>query len=94
MARINIRLDEGLLERVKERAPEGGMTAWIVRLMEKDLGVPSKQAKLERLMARVDALEDFEEFIRGRIAKSEPVKPARQMPTTTRSEPAVEMDGR
>ena len=71
MARINIRLEDGLLERIKATVPEGQMSAWLVGLMEVALDGPKQEdLTIARVMKRLDALEDFEQFIRDRIAKS------------------------
>jgi hypothetical protein len=72
MARINIRLEDGLLERVKGAVPEGQMSAWLVGLMEVALDGPKQEdLTIARVMKRLDALEDFRVYIEGRIAKSE-----------------------
>ena len=72
MARINIRLDDGLLARIKAAVPEGQMSAWLVGLVELALDGPKEEDMVtSRMLKRLDALEDFEQFIRGRIAKAE-----------------------
>jgi hypothetical protein len=59
MARINIRLEDGLLERVKGAVPEGQMSAWLVGLMEVALDGPKQEdLTIARVMKRLDALED------------------------------------
>ena len=61
MARINIRLEDGLLERVKGAVPEGQMSAWLVGLMEVALDGPKQEdLTIARVMKRLDALEDWQ----------------------------------
>ena len=61
MARINIRLEDGLLERVKGAVPEGQMSAWLVGLMELALDGPKQEdLSTARILKRLDALEDWQ----------------------------------
>tara|TARA_R110000765_G_scaffold345691_1_gene435905 strand:- start:657 stop:959 length:303 start_codon:yes stop_codon:yes gene_type:complete len=72
MARINIRLEDALYERMRSAYPTGQMSVWIVGLIELSLDGPKKEDLSQgRVLKRLDELEDFRVFIEGRIAKSE-----------------------
>ena len=54
MGRLNLRMEDGLIVRVKAVCGEGGMSNWFRVLAEKELG----GRPVDRVLARLDALED------------------------------------
>ena len=89
---MTVRLTDEVEERVRLKAG-ANVAGWIRHAIDVALDGPQKEdLALGRVLHRLDDLEDFRGFIEARIAKSEKPPMARQMPTTTFSEPRVEID--
>ena len=78
-----------MMQRVKDRAGEN-LSAWVLGLISRELHEPTEEEdQLVRVLKRLDKLEDFEQFIRGRIAKTEaPLRQAVVKPPAPFKEPA------
>ena len=96
--RITVRLEEGIGEEVS-RLAGGNLAGWVRGLIEREVGVPADPlaSKVERLLGRVDVLEDGVSTLQGFKAMIEEKMKAKTPPPPPTSfdpysEPRVVVD--